>query len=121
MAAPFFTVRDADLATARSTLLEADIASLYVDLKQTYLFFCANRVREGALQLAQICVARGVDFAAKDRNGQTALFYAAGCGNLEVVRYLAAWHSLARDAAVATNSRCQADAPLSIFSHSLCC
>ena len=99
--APFFTVRDANLATARSTVLKANMASLYDALQQTYLFFCANRVREGGLELAQICVARGVDFAAQDRNGQTALFYAAGCGNLEVVRYLATWHRLARYEAVA--------------------
>ena len=85
-------MRDADLATARSTLLEANIASLYAALKQNYLLFCANRVREGALELAQMCVARSGSSAAKDRNGQTALFYAAECGNLEVVRYLAAWH-----------------------------
>ena len=101
LAAPFFTVRDADLATARAPVLKGNMASLFDALQQTYLFFCASRAREGALELAQICMARGVDFTAKDRNGQTALFYAAACGNLEVVRYLAAWHSLACNEAVA--------------------
>jgi len=83
-----FAVRDEPLHIAKKALHEADITAHHAQLDQGLLFFIAARQDEGALELAKLAIAKGVEIDCCDMLRQTPLFYCAKVGNLELAKYL---------------------------------
>jgi len=84
----FFAIRDSSVDVAKQALYEMDITARHQQFDQTALFFIAARELEGASELAQIAVARGVVVDWKDKLKQTPLFYCARAGNVSLAQYL---------------------------------
>ena len=84
----FDIVRDALFKLALQTLEEMDVRQLDPRLNQTVLFFAAARIKPGALELARVCMKKGVQVDRHDKVKQTPLYYAAKVGNLQVARLL---------------------------------